>query len=311
MPFNEGPITIEEIKSLPLWGRVAFAAACARRLASQVDWNKEPHAEIVQEATVAAIRVAEMWAISPPHHATDAARAAAKAADAAYAADANISRAAAKAAAAAYEAADAAKAAVEATRAAADAARAAGDDDAYEAYETKATRVAAVAAAYTIAAAAAAHAADAAAKAADADYAAAAASAERHWQRQVINELRIVMKDRKFAGAVPGSWFLRDLTRLPEANTDSENADLRLGGAIRNRYQLLESNSAEPSSPQPAQRSRWAAFLRGVENVLNIFAAPQFDYGKKPAGSSIDRAWRNTCRAFKTTINKFPPQSQE
>jgi hypothetical protein len=121
--LRSSPVTHAEIEALPLWGRVAFAARCARGAVHALAQKEQQVDERLLRSAVYAIVIAEQLSLGPSKWsgggfaavlgggAADAARAAHAAADdAAKAADAKAAAAARAAAYAAAAAADATKA---------------------------------------------------------------------------------------------------------------------------------------------------------------------------------------------------------
>jgi hypothetical protein len=190
--LRSSPVTHAEIEALPLWGRVAFAARCARGAVNALVQEERRVDERLLQAAVCAVIIAEQLSLGPSKWsvaafasilggtAASAARAALAAADAADAAKADAA-CAATARAAAYTAA-----------AAADAAKA----DAAYATSAKATSAkAGDVAAY-------------AANAADAAATAAYAYATFIQQRETYAALKKLMEGLDFTAPVPAAWFL-------------------------------------------------------------------------------------------------------
>lgn len=189
--LRSSPVTHAEIEALPLWGRVAFAARCARGAVNALVEEQRVDERLLQAAVYAVI-IAEQLSLGPSKWsvgafaavlggaAASAARAALAAADHADAAKADAA-CAATARAAAYTAA----AAADATKADA-------------AYVTSAKATSAKAADVTAYATAS----------ADAATTAAYAYATFIQQRETYAALKKLMEGLDFTAPVPAVWFL-------------------------------------------------------------------------------------------------------
>jgi hypothetical protein len=182
--LRSSPVTHAEIEALPLWGRVAFAARCARGAVHALAQEQQQVEERLLQSAVYAIVIAEQLSLGPSKW-SGGAFAAVLGGAAAYAARAALAAADDADKAAEAKAADAARAAAYAAAAAADAAKAADTKTAY----------ADDAAAY-------------AAAAADAAATAAYAYATFIHQRKTYAALKKLMEGLDFTAPVPAVWFL-------------------------------------------------------------------------------------------------------